>query len=221
MCAYDTLQMYLHQANKPRDIGHPQGSPLVKIVQLPNYYRKFKVWRARELRQDGTKNRTSNRARISVGKVAKETRKDGPQLGKQRVFICVGASAVVTQTTQKTNTIDVKSELYGATCVLPVLQMSVFVATLPRERMKQATTSTGTKLSTQLVAGYRLGCKLEPLSVSSTSGANAIRNLSGRTQATHEVVCISLRRLGVVRLHVTQLAKSPQNCTGALELLAR
>ncbi|KYN13239.1 hypothetical protein ALC57_14576 [Trachymyrmex cornetzi] len=182
MCAYDALQMYSHRANKPRDIAHPQGSP------------------------DGTKNRTSNRARISVGKVAKETRKDGPQLREQRVFICVGASAVVTQTAQKTNTIDVKSELYGATCVLPVLQMSVFVAASPRERVKQAT-STGTKLSTQLVAG------------SSTSGANAIRNLSGRTQATHEVVYIVTSR--VVRLHVTQLARSPQNCTGALELLAR
>jgi len=34
----------------------------------------------RELRQDGKK----NRARISVGKVAKETRKDEPQLREQR-----------------------------------------------------------------------------------------------------------------------------------------
>lgn len=55
-----------------------------------------------------------------------------------------------------------------------------------------------------------LRCKLEPLSVSSTSGVNAIRNSSGATRD------IPLR--GVVRLHVTPLARRPQNYTGALEL---
>jgi len=51
MCTYDALQIYLHRANKSWDIAHPQGSPITigeNFKQLPNYYRKFKMWRARE-----------------------------------------------------------------------------------------------------------------------------------------------------------------------------
>lgn len=95
MCVYDALQIRVKQIN--HGISHIRNDhPSVEIVQLPNYYRKFKAWRAREkLRHDGKKNRAMNRARISVGKVAKETRKDGPQLREQRDTYPLSANRII------------------------------------------------------------------------------------------------------------------------------
>ncbi|KYM80591.1 hypothetical protein ALC53_08929 [Atta colombica] len=103
-----TTELYVYATRMPND-----QRPYTPAVC--NW--KFKMWRARE-----------NCDRSTMQSI----RAPFPNPNIFSVFICVGASAVVVQTAQKTNTIDIKSKLYGATCVLPVLQMSVFVAALPR-----------------------------------------------------------------------------------------